>query len=262
MTAFGSHYPHLYTHRDSADAAACVRTCDRLRPLGTGPVLDLGCGAGRHLPHLAAIGAAGAAMDLSAPLLREAAGVVPPGFGLLRGDMRRLPVRDGSLTAILSLFTAFGYFGPLPAHRGVVAGVARALAPGGAWYLDYLNCRLVRGELAGGVEIAEESEMGPCLVRRRKRLDGKGERVLKDVELRPLPGRRDEADALGVPADGLRYTEQVALFEIEELDALAAQQGLDRVAAAGGYDGSPLRPESSERWLLVYAKRREGEETR
>ncbi len=256
VPAFGAHYLHLYSHRDEQEAASCVAALERLRPLGEGPVLDLGCGAGRHLPFLARRGVRGAGLDLSAPLLREAArnGAAAAEYPLVRGDMRRLPLRDGSFAAVLSLFTAFGYFGRLAAHDAILQEIGRVLRPGGAWYLDYLDCLRVREELAGGGPAVRERGIGPCRARESRRLDADRLRVLKDVEITPLPGRVGEAAALGVPPDGLRYTEQVALFEPGELDAMARRHGLRRRAAAGGYDGSPLRPGSSQRWILVYVK--------
>jgi len=60
-----------------------------------------------------------------------------------------------------------------------------------------------------------------------------------------------------VPARGLRYTEAVAVFDLAEMDALAGESGLTRVAAAGAYDGAALG--DGDRWLLVYRRAGEGE---
>ncbi len=254
VKAFGGHYLELYRHRDAEEAAACVEVFNRLRPIGTGPVLDLGCGAGRHLPFLSGMGTAGVGLDLSAPLLAEAARSDAEGFDLVRGDMRGLPLRTASVTAVLSLFTAFGYFGRLSEHGAMLDEISRVLAPERCWYLDYLNCSRVRSELGAVGVSRREREMGPCLVAETRRLDDSGERVLKDVVLSPLPGREAEAAGMGIAAAGLSYTEQVALFAVEDLDDMARRRGLIRVAAAGGYDGSPLQPADSQRWLLVYER--------
>ena len=50
---------------------------------------------------------------------------------LVRGDMRRLPLADGSLRTVLSLFTAFGYFGSLSRPTGARGRGARVLARAG-----------------------------------------------------------------------------------------------------------------------------------
>ena len=48
-----------------------------------------------------------------------------------------------SCSAVLSLFTTFGYFGGVRAHDPVVREVARVLAPGGHWFLDFLDSERV-----------------------------------------------------------------------------------------------------------------------
>ncbi|MDO9695160.1 MAG: class I SAM-dependent methyltransferase [Candidatus Latescibacteria bacterium] len=253
-TAFGPHYRRLYAHRDGHEAAACVAAIAPWLPTRRGPVVDLGCGAGRHLSPLAAQGAWGLALDLSADLLAEAARVagavaLPP----VRADMRCLPLRDGSCAAVLSLFTSFGYFGNLDDHAPLLREIARVLAPGGRWCLDHLNAFAVRRELAAG-DVVRERRLDACLVREQRRLGPGGRRVLKDVRIRPLGGANGQASADGVPPQGLDYTESVALFAPEELDALCRAAGLLRVAEFGGYDGRSFDAETAERWLLIYER--------
>lgn len=210
-------------------------------------MLDLGCGDGRHLAPLRAAGYAAIGLDLSWPLLVAARGQGAP---LVRADMRRLPVRDDACGAVLSLFTAFAYFGR-EGDAQVVRGIARALAPGGHWFLDYLDAGRVTAELGGGpVERARAA--GPLVVTEVRRLDVAGKRVCKSVTLAPAAGREAIAASLGVAAGGLQYEEQVALYTLAELDAMAADGGLYRVAAAGDYDGAELG--SGPRCLLAYRK--------
>jgi SAM-dependent methyltransferase len=251
--AFGPHYPLLYAHRDAAEAARAIALLARLAPLGAGPVLDLACGAGRHLGPLAAVGAPVVGVDLSLPLLHEARRELTAGPGriaLLRADMRAVPLRDGTVTAVVSLFTSFGYFGPLAAHAGVLAEVARLLAPGGHWFLDYLNCAAVRHELAGVARPARRRLIGGLEVAESRRLEP--DRVVKTIVLRADASAGEKARA-GVPPEGLAYTEEVALFALSELDELAAAVGLRRIAAAGDYDGGPLT-DDSPRWIVAYRR--------
>jgi SAM-dependent methyltransferase len=220
-------------------------------------------------------------LDLSADLLRLAAErgrKAGADFALLRGDMRVLPFLSTSLTSVLSLFTAFGYFGGLIDNAPVVAEVARILRPGGHWFLDYFNAELVASELAAELATAElatpelataasgagdsgprQRELGPLLVTEQRRLLSDPARVGKKVQLRPLPDQLAAAAAWGVPPEGLEYMEEVALFTLAELDDLLAEHGLARVAAAGDYDGQPLDGERSPRWLLVYRKTTAGD---
>lgn len=253
-TAFGAHYRWLYAHRDDDEAARCVQTLAGRTDLGRGPVLDLACGAGRHLTRLAARCPAGVVgSDLSTALLDEARGRAGETLGLVRADMRALPFGDAAFTTVVSLFTAFGYFGALADHAPMLSGLVRVLAPGGDWCLDYLNCAAVRRAVAAAPAPLDRT-VGPCRVRETKTLPPAGDRILKRVEIRPAPGREADATALGVPAGGLDYTESVALFDVADLDRLAAASGLSRVDAWGGYDGRVLDPDTAERWLLLYRR--------
>lgn len=252
-TAFGAHYPLMYPHRDVAEAGVAVAAIARLAPLGAGACLDLGCGAGRHLPFLAGGGRQVVGLDLSRALLAAARGsAATAGVALVRGDMRQLPLRDRMFTAVVSLFTAFGYLGPLAAHGAVVGEIARVLRPGGHWYLDYLNCAAVRRELAGGGSPRRWCDRGPLAVGEQRSVAA--DRVVKQVIVRPRPGFAAEAVALGVPVGGLAYREEVALFEAAELDVLAVTHGLRRVGEAGGYVGEAITDPQAPRWLLVYRR--------
>jgi SAM-dependent methyltransferase len=255
--AFGAHYPLLYEHRNEADAWRCLETLRRLAPLGPAPVLDLACGEGRHLARLAELGTGAIGLDLSPALLAgawrrraETGGAWP----LVRGDMRELPFRDGIFSAVLSLFTSFGYFGGLAAHLGLMREVARVLRPDGHWILDYLNCQCVAAELVGGQPRVRVREAGPLTVRESRRLAVDPPRVIKEVLIRPRRGQEVEAALLDVPSEGLRYTEEVALFHLGGIQRLAADCGLSLVASAGSYDGDPLVRDRSPRWLLVFGR--------
>ncbi len=252
-TAFGAHYPLLYRHRDRHEARRCLELLPRLAPLPrTEPLLDLGCGDGRHLEFLLQAGHAAVGLDLSGPLLAAAREKQLPPGSLIRGDMRGLPFADGCLGGVLSLFTAFGYFGPLADNLPVVREIARVLKPGRCWFLDYVDCDSVRRELGAGPSGPRRRQLECLEVTETRRLDGEGTRVLKDVKLTPITGRESEAARWGVGHGGVSYTESVALFRLQEIRRLALGTGLVQVAGAGDYDGTPLGRGS--RWIMVFRK--------
>ena len=255
--AFGAHYPLLYQHRDAAEAERCIARLRDLAPLVNRAeelILDLGCGDGRHLELLCKLGFDAIGLDLSSALLERArvrnCGSIS--LSLVRGDMRHLPFAEDSFASVLSLFTAFGYFGSPAANRKPVREVARALKPRGRWFLDYFDGDRVLTELGSGETKTRDRELGPLTIRELRRFDADQSLVSKDVILRPRPGKQTEAMELGVPPQGLEYTEQVAVFTIQELDDMAAAEGLARVAACGGYEGQELG--RGTRWILVYQK--------
>ncbi len=70
--AFGSWYPTVYPHRDEREAASLVATLGRTIPFKGRRLLDVGCGAGRHLARFGEVGAHPVGLDLSPELLGEA----------------------------------------------------------------------------------------------------------------------------------------------------------------------------------------------
>jgi len=248
--AFGPHYPELYGHRDEAEARRCLELLPKLGELSPNglPVLDLGCGDGRHLSFIGEMNLHVIGLDLSAHLL-ELASRRQRQVPLLRGDMRHLPFLDQSLDSVFSLFTAFGYFGSLWENENMVQQVSRVLARGGHWFLDYFNCDQVRRELGSGEKFSRQRTGEGMRIHETRRYSQTKGVVSKEVRLEKLPGA---GSARTIPSEGLCYTEQVAVFDLEQIDSLAARNGLTRVASAGSYRGDPL--ENGDRWILVYRK--------
>jgi SAM-dependent methyltransferase len=110
-----------------------------LGPLGT-PLVDVGCGNGRHLALAATMGIWGMGVDLSTRLLDLARARVPAGTGLVAGDARALPVPDNVAAAVMAV--AMLHHVPDEAGRRTVAGELRRIALPGApvlvsvWALD------------------------------------------------------------------------------------------------------------------------------
>jgi SAM-dependent methyltransferase len=106
--------------------------------LGLAPgmrVLDVGCGPGRHAHALARHGCEVVGVDISERFVALASSGAPPGATFVRADARSLAF-DAEFDAAISLCQgAFGLAGgpgaPLDADGDVLAGMARALRPGG-----------------------------------------------------------------------------------------------------------------------------------
>lgn len=233
---FDEDYAELYAHRDAAEAAQGVDTALAVAPeLARGPVLDLACGSGRHLEALRSRNALAFGLDLSHSLLDLAGAGLRP--WLLQGDMRRLPVKPGSLAGVCLWFTPFGYFGDAE-NRQLFRDLAACLAAGGILWMDYLNAPAVRAALS---EQPETLDRGDLRVTVRRSLEGN--RVVKRMRIvRPATGEAREV------------IESVCLYDPGELQRIAAAAGLQLRCALGDYGGAGFGP-ASERWIGVFVNR-------
>jgi SAM-dependent methyltransferase len=228
---FGEEYHVLYPHRDEAEARRAVALIARVAPWSPGAiVLDLACGAGRHAAELEHAGAQVVGLDLSPAMLHRARRrVTAP---LVRGDMRALPFRSGSVGLVVNLFTSFGYFRSDLEHGRVMRQVAEVLAPGGRFVIDYLNAEQVRRTLRRD---SEQIQQDDATARIRRRFSEEGLYVVKEIELR---------------AENRSFQERVRLFTGAELEALLTASGLEVVGRYGDYDGGPIGADSP-RTILV-----------
>jgi SAM-dependent methyltransferase len=232
--AFGADYLRVYGHRDDAEAAADVAAWVGKSPgIARGArVLDLACGAGRHLRALRAAGVRGVGMVLAPELLREAA---RRGSGpVARGDLRALPFRDGAFDAVLCFFTSFGYFDDAREDAGALAEAGRVLAPGGLLVVDLPDAAHVRANLVGRSERDAGEE---TLVEERRLADG-GARVEKALTLRGPDGART-------------WTESVRLYEPAEVEAMATAAGLRPIERRAGHGPDAWTPGRGPRCVLV-----------
>ena len=240
IDGFGRHYLELYAHRNEREAAEAIALLEGAGlSLAGRRILDLGCGAGRHLQILRRRGARAFGLDLSWPLLDEARRHTGPGLALLRGDMRALPLRDACLDAVLSMFTSFGYFHGDEENWRVLEEVARVLAPGGAFLFDFLNRRTVELRL----QAASEKRGRRWQASESRRIEG--DRVIKAVEVREQ----------GSGAPPLRYEESVRLFRPQEIRDRLGRLGFLEANAWGNYAGEVFDEASSPRFILFLRKK-------
>lgn len=92
---------------------------------GDGSCLEIGCGTGVHAGRVRDLGWTPVGVDLSAGMLRHARGRLP----VAHGDAERLPVRDGSVPAVLAMMVHTD----MPGYPAVLREAARVLRPGGVF---------------------------------------------------------------------------------------------------------------------------------
>jgi len=214
--AFRADYLRVYPHRDDAQAADDVTYLLGLLP-GLAPerrVLDLACGAGRHLRAMEAAGARPFGADLSPSLLAEARRL--GSRHVVRCDMRRLPFRDGTFDAVTLFFNSFGYFETDEEDARALCEAARVLCPGGGFVLDLVDPAALSRSL---VPRSERSEGASSVVEERS-LAEDGRRVRKSVTVREGATSRSWTESLRLYADeevleaaggaGLRIRKRVA----------------------------------------------------
>jgi SAM-dependent methyltransferase len=232
---FDKDYAEVYGHRDGPEAETAVAMALARAPgLASGPVLDLGCGSGRHLEALRRANPLAFGLDLSRDLLALAPEALRP--WLLRGDMRRLPLRPETLAGVCMWFTPFGYF-PDRDNRALMRRLGRLLRPGGTLVLDYLNAAQVRAHLVPRDQVIR----GRLQVLSRRSLEG--DRLVKRMTLTDLDTGRVR-----------QVRESLRLYDPGELRAMAADSGLEPAWEAGDYAGAPFQAERSPRWIAFLVR--------
>jgi SAM-dependent methyltransferase len=102
-------------------------------------VLDVGCGPGRHTIELARRGLVVHGVDISERFVELAKRDAPAGATFERLDARALPFEEQFDAAICLCQGAFGLTVDEGDDDAIVAGIARALVPGGALALSAFN---------------------------------------------------------------------------------------------------------------------------
>lgn len=247
--SFGREYLDLYAHRDAAEARADIKAIVHLlAPAKDEPLLDLCCGACRHLLILREMGFSQlVGIDLSQELLQVAARELErtalagtrtrTPVHLVRSDMRLIPYQDHFGT-VLSLFTSFGYFDTDPQNQAVFDAVFHALKQGGKFLIDYMNRDYVIAHL---VERDEQELPGRHVISTRHLTDG-CQRVEKRIAIWTENGRTHE------------YLESVRLYTKSEMLSMLSRSGFAGILSYGTLEGQPFAPES-KRLVLIAEKR-------
>ena len=247
--SFGLRYLEFYAHRDEQGARDDIRSIVELVALPRDePLLDLCCGAGRHLKALRGMGFTRlVGLDLSKELLEVAAERLAADDAsnltghvqLVRADMRFIPYAN-CFVCILSLFTSFGYFEQDRENSAVLLAAYASLKPGGVLLIDYLSKEHVVAHLVA----CDEKTVGQRRIRNVRRLTDGARRVEKTITI--------------TAGDGVaKFHESVRLYSAEEMVAMLEDAGFVAIRTYGSLKGEPFTPES-ERLVIVAKKGQTG----
>ena len=201
-------------------------------------LLDLCCGHGRHSVRLAQRGYSMTGLDLSAYHLRLAkaearkAGVK---IEWLHRDMRDIPKRR-KFDGVLNVFTSFGYLENDGEDQKVLDGIARALKPGGRFFIDTIN----HDNLMARFTESDWFELPDGSLRLERRA--------YDIHT-----GRTNVDWILVDKDGERHEQShsVRLYTYTELEAMLSKAGLTVRETWGAYDGREFSMESPRMVVLA-----------
>jgi SAM-dependent methyltransferase len=200
-------------------------------------ILDLGCGQGRHAIELARRGYRVTGLDLSAYLVevaRRRAEAESLQINFVEGDMRRPP--PGPFDAVISLFTAFGYFEQDAENLAVVRAAHDALTPGGLMVLEVINGdRVLRA-----FEPREWVSVGELVVMEERSLDR--DRMRLNVKQAVIGGGFNETNEFSI-----------RLYTVSGLTGMFEEVGYARVDVYAGWEGRPASVEGVR--LLAVARK-------
>ncbi len=208
-------------------------------PTGT-PVLDLACGYGRHAIGMAARGYVVTGLDFNPHYLEIAAADAAAAGVDVRwrpGDMRALPF-EGEFGAVYSFFTSFGYFDD-DENEKVLAGIARALRPGGRFLIDMMNRDWLLTHPQQRTWTQRED----------------GALFMEETSLELVPSRVIARQMLIDPKGGPQVTKEYFLraYTCAELTSLLRRHGLAVKHVHGGTDRRPYDIEAHR--LVLVAER-------
>jgi len=199
-----------------------------------GPVLELGCGTGRVLLPIGALGIPCVGVDASPAMLAALrAKNPPPNVELVEGRMESVDLGDRRFRLVTSPFRAFLHLLDVPSQLAALANVRRHLAPGGAFAFDVFDPKLAWLIAPGDTERLDATfKRDGVEIRRFAKT-----RTDLATQIMEVTFRFEPAETEGNTTVRLRW------FYRYEIEHLLARAGFTDVTFYGGYDRRPWRPE-------------------
>ena len=239
-SAFEQDYLRVYAHRDETAAQG---EADFIMAnsghAARGRILDIACGAGRHLIWLGQDAELAVGVDRSKELLGQAKrrlGDAGAGAMLVCADMRELPF-EAEFSCVTLLFTSFGYFATDRENLTVIRQGSKVPKAGGVFWLDYMNEPQVRQTL----EPYSQHNDGKLQIEQRRRITEEG-RVEKEIRIMSESGQRC-------------WSESVKLYRREQVEEMFGQCGLSIEGVWGDFEG---REQSADSPRLIIMGRKDG----
>jgi len=204
-----------------------------------GVTLDLCCGTGRHSIILCKKGLNIVGMDLSKNLLaiaklrmREA----DVKFPLVRADMRHFPFKDEVFSAIINMFTSFGYLSSEGEDIKSLLEIKRTLKKNGRFLLDLAN----RDHMIKNFRERDWAEFEPYYLLEKRSLDLKNSKLISQW-------------ALIEKSDGKTklFQHEVRLYTLTQIEQLFQEAGLTIKEVYGGYEKQEFNLDTSRMIVLA-----------
>jgi SAM-dependent methyltransferase len=236
--AFDSLYPVIYEHRDFEEAEVVINSFAEIFH-DKDPILDLACGNGRYIEALSVLGHRVYGLDLSHYLLRMSLERWGHHGKIVQGDMRRIPFHEGSMGAVINMFSSFGYFSTDTDNLLVFKEVFRILKRGGVFLFDFINAEKISSSLLSETERLSSN----FRIKEKRKTESLGKYLVKDIQATNLQtGHTQDCK------------ERLRLYSLDELTIMFKSVGFMIDSVFGGYDQNPFTAGVSERVIVVSRK--------
>lgn len=239
---FNQDYLLLYPERDDSEARGFIDFLANYfnqQNYKISSVVDLGCGAGRHLKYLAQYYRFCLGIDYSKDLLQIAEKTLSSegtkNAFLAKADIRNLPFNDASFDLSCSLFTSFGYLETDQEHFNLLSEWRRVSKNNAYLIIDFLNSK---NSSIFDTRL-KTRKIGNIILEEYKQITADKKRIIKKISIIESNTKRD-------------YHESVRLYSKEEMIKMLNHNSFEIKEVFGDYFGESFKKDSPR--LILIAK--------